>query len=317
MAIIPLSQRSTQWPTSPKWASDPPPVDPPTPADPPAPVDPAAVTANPPSRTERREQIAKQLEEQINRQTDPKIKVVVDWIDKLEQPEIEPTEWADVRGSQAPTDLIARDAYNRRKGWERGKKDEIYFAPRYRHDEKKIPYFRGKYETPKNSKVSDVRYWRSTEWLREATKRPKNLSALKGVVNNPKLMAALKRAQEEVSQEDKFLASSHPILGPFWKGVKVLGRGGQGVIGLWEYIGPGTHPWGRRIVIKQSLQHPLNEERNMMMELGHGDSGVTHVVQLLYPVVVDRNVTPELFKIILEFCEGGDLDSLIIEQRKK
>jgi hypothetical protein len=274
------------------------------------------MASNRPSHTERREQIAEQVEEQLNRQAEPKKKVVVDWMDKPEPPEIEPPEWTEVRESNAPTDLIARDAYNRRKGWERGKNEERYFARTYRHDENEIPYFRGKYETPRNSKVSDTQYWQSNDWLREATKRPKNLSAFKGAMN-PRLIAALKRAQEEVPQEDRFLNSSHPILGRYWKGVKVLGRGGQGVVGLWEYIGPGTHPWGRRIVIKQSLQYPLDEERNMMMELGHGDSEVTHVVRLLYPIVVNRDVPPQLFRIMFEFCEGGDLNSLIIEHRKK
>jgi hypothetical protein len=317
MAYIPLSQRTTPFSTSPNWASDPPPDDPPAPFNLSAAVVPATVTENLLCRMERREQIAEQVEEQINRQTDLKSKKAVNWIDKPEQPQIEPPEWFDVRGSNAPWDLIARDAYNRKRGWERGKKEEVYFARKYRRDVNEIPYFNGKYETPKNSQVSDVRHWQSKEWLRPTTERPKNLSALKGVVNNPKLMAALKRAQEEVSPEDKFLDASHPILGRFWKGVKVIGRGGQGVIGLWEYIGPGTHLWGRRIVIKQSLQYPLDKERDMMMEMGQGDSGVTHVVQLLYPIVVDCNVTPQLFKIVLEFCEWGDLESLIIEQREK
>lgn len=266
---------------------------------------------------ERRGQIAEQVEEQINRQMDPKNKTVVDWRDKPEQPQIEPPEWTDVRGSNAPRDLIAQDAFNRKRGWERGKNEENYFARKYRRDANEIPYFNGRYVTPKNSQVSEVRYWRSKDWLRPITKRPKNLSALKGVVNNPKLMASLKKALEDVSQEEKFLNASHPILGAFWKGVKVLGRGGQGIVGLWEYIGPGTHIWGRRIVIKQSLQTPLDEERGMMMEMGHGDNGVTHAVQLLYPIVVDRKVTPQMFRIILEFCEGGDLDSLILEQRNK
>jgi len=317
MAYIPLSQRTTPFPTSPNLASDPPPDDPPAPSSFSTTVVPAIVTENPLCCMERRKQIAEQVEEQINRQTDLKTKRAVNWVNKPELSQIELPEWTDVRESNAPRDLIARDAYNRKRGWERGKKEEIHFAREYRRDENEIPYFNGKYETPKNSQVSDVRHWQSKEWLRPAMRRPKNLSTLKGVVNNPKLMAALKRVQEEVSPEDNFLGASHPILGRFWKGVKVIGRGGQGVISLWEYIGPGTHLWGRRIVIKQSLQYPLDKERDMMMEMGQGDSGVSHVVQLLYPIVVDRNMTPQLFKIVLEFCEGGDLESLIIEQREK
>jgi hypothetical protein len=63
-------------------------------------------------------------------------------------------------------------------------------------------------------------------------------------------MAALKRATELISQDEKFLQTSFPVLGSLWKGVKVLGKGGQGVVGLWEYVGSGIHIWGSRIVIK-------------------------------------------------------------------
>jgi hypothetical protein len=303
---IPLPKRTTPNPQSPNFGVHLPPVG-----------TAIAASADRPSRTERREQIADQLEEQINRQADPKEKIGVPWIQQSIHTEI-PQEWSSVRAVNAPRNLIAQDGYNRAKGWERGKRDEKYFQKNYRHDYEILPYLAWNYKTPNNSKVSDKPHWRSRDWLREVpTKRQKNLSKLKGVVDNPKLVAALKKAAEEVSQDDKFLQISHPVLGTFWRGVKVLGRGGQGVVGLWEYTGPGKHIWGKRIVIKQSLRYPLNEEREMMMKLDDGSDKVNHVVQLLYPMVVDHDKTPQLYKIILEFCEGGDLDSLIIKQRKR
>ncbi len=306
MAYVPLSQRSTPNPTSPKFIVSPS-------------QNHSAIsqTEHRPSRPGRREQIAEQVEAHINRQTGPKDRAAVDRINQPIRTEVPPLGWAPVRVSDAPWDLVDRDARNRRMGWEKGRHDEAFFGGHYRRDQMHIPFLIGNYQTPNNSKVSDVSHWQSRDWFRVPTKRPKSASILRGVANNPRLMAALKRAAEEVSQEQRFLEAAHPVLGAFWKGVKVLGRGGQGVVGLWEYVGPGTHIWGRRIVIKQSLRTPLDEERKMMMALDDGTGKANHVVQLLYPIAVNRDETPQLFRIILEFCEGGDLDSLIIKHRTK
>lgn len=307
-SYIPPSQSPTPNPTSPE----------PSPHHPPDDAR-AAASAKKPNRTERRAQIAKQLEEQINRQAEPKDKTVVPPANQsiLAHP---PEEWDTIgRSKLVPRDFAAQDGHNRAKGWERGKQDEFYFQKQYRIDYGSIPILNWRYQTPNNSKVSDQhKHWRSKDWIRGSSRRPKKISKQKGVENNPMLMEAMKRAAEELSQDERFLTSSPPVLGTFWKGVKVLGRGGQGVVGLWEYVGSGTHVWGRRIVIKQSLKYPLDGEREMMMQLDDGsDQTKNHAVKLLYPVTVDRNQTGQIYRMILEFCEGGELNSWIIKQRKR
>jgi hypothetical protein len=99
--------------------------------------------------------------------------------------------------------------------------------------------------------------------------------------------------------------------------VKVLGKGGQGIVGLWEYIGGAEHVWGRRIVIKHALSQSLTAERDMMLALNDGTGNNDHVVKLLYPTTPDAPKDSYISKLILEFCEGGDLESLIHKHRKE
>ncbi len=117
-------------------------------------------------------------------------------------------------------------------------------------------------------------------------------------------------AEREIMQE---LVADRP-LGPDWKGVKVLGSGGNGVASLWEYQGPNTSPRHRRVVIKQSRRSGLREERDIMLRLGDSRSN-PHVVHLIsLGREYNRGGT---YRIMMEFCEGGDMLSLLIKHRQR
>lgn len=115
-----------------------------------------------------------------------------------------------------------------------------------------------------------------------------------------------------------------------WKGVRVLGSGGYGIAGLFEYTGTKA---GRpkNIVVKQSGQEnraELLEEGRTLQQLGK--SGSIHIVKLLKafyeeggtgtgrrndpsPFRLRKDGSPEyqrhleLCRLYLEYCEGGDM----------
>jgi hypothetical protein len=57
-----------------------------------------------------------------------------------------------------------------------------------------------------------------------------------------------------------------------------------------------------------------------MMQLDDkSDQAKNHALKVLYPltpVTVDRNQIGQLYRITLEYCEGGDLNSWKIKQKK-
>lgn len=112
-----------------------------------------------------------------------------------------------------------------------------------------------------------------------------------------------------------------------WKGTKILGAGGQGIVGLWEWKGTGPSPMPpiRQIVVKKVTGNDtLNDEWETMLRLGNRG---THTVRLIHPSSRAEGkrqrydpVTGKLKgqkRLILEYCEGGDLDRLISRARAR
>jgi hypothetical protein len=115
------------------------------------------------------------------------------------------------------------------------------------------------------------------------------------------------RQDRERRRNEEFLDSTK-WLDPDWKGLKVLGQGGRGLVGLWEQEG-GWPKWPKRVVIKQTLGSELDRERKVMLWMG-GEAN-RHVVRLL-GTEKDRPAR----KIMLEYCGGEDLQTLIQKRRK-
>jgi hypothetical protein len=102
-----------------------------------------------------------------------------------------------------------------------------------------------------------------------------------------------------------------------WRGEKVLGVGGFGLVGLWEF----TNQDGRvnRVVVKQS------EGRNRALEAESGflhviaETRTRHVVRMLKQYHEEKGQgTSEwdrarhwVSRIYLEFCESGDMGGII------
>lgn len=109
-------------------------------------------------------------------------------------------------------------------------------------------------------------------------------------------------------------------VGKDWKAVKVIGRGGQGVVGHWTYDGPDRHLRTLKdVAVKQAVksgpfykfgdgleteaailslfqpvktQHVVKMYRHMYEEMGEGTDKFDH---------------GRVHRIFLEFCPGGDL----------
>jgi hypothetical protein len=204
----------------------------------------------------------------------------------------------------------ARHAKEERKarGWADGRKQNPWFAD-YRADSRRnydIPY-----TTPKNSVLSDDEYWRSSQFFG----RSLNTESLPHLRQNS-LRRELKLRRQRLSNENEhFLKSDIDTLGREWAGVKVNGRGGQGVVGLWEYKGEEDSPGGRRVVVKETLCYGnLRHERNMMNHVGRSGAN-HHVVRLIYHK--EGNILGRIDRLILEYCEGGDVRVELRERRKR
>lgn len=111
-----------------------------------------------------------------------------------------------------------------------------------------------------------------------------------------------------------------------WKAKRVLGGGGQGICGLWEYIGKNPKTPGflvvKQVVGKTSLA--LRHESKFLRDIQEA-SGTEHVVKLYkswhseggtgtsfadpHPVRDDGTYDPkqEVSRIYIEYCEKGDL----------
>lgn len=129
------------------------------------------------------------------------------------------------------------------------------------------------------------------------------------------------------SDEDVFLSSEpqwKSRLGPGWIGTKVLGKGGHGVAGLWEYKGPAeSAPAITQVVVKMSeAELPLFIEPETFPR-SKIDEGVTlkrlaacqskHIVKIFGGNRLgDRfGCMGEVVRIFLENCPGGDVSRFL------
>jgi hypothetical protein len=122
-------------------------------------------------------------------------------------------------------------------------------------------------------------------------------------------------------QQKQWLASNNSWkygLKQHWKGVKVLGIGGYGLVGLWEY--QKGKDYVHSVVVKQSKgKDPSLKNESQILHL-ISKSKTKHVVKLLKQYHVERGKgTSKKFdpnddyasRIYLEYCKNGDMQGLI------
>ncbi|KAI9743088.1 MAG: hypothetical protein M1818_003383 [Claussenomyces sp. TS43310] len=122
-------------------------------------------------------------------------------------------------------------------------------------------------------------------------------------------------------------------LGRGWKGRRVLGRGGNGIVGLWEWEGaPGDGEGWESRVKRVAVKQMRARGRSGLMKEGRfmkwaNSTGSKHFPQLYkrvyrdvgsgsYQMAIDSN-RREVHRMIMEFCEGGDLHQVIRKFMKK
>ena len=113
-----------------------------------------------------------------------------------------------------------------------------------------------------------------------------------------------------------------------WKGLKVLGAGGYGIVGLFKHLGIREEGVPQYIVVKQSPgdNRALKEESRLLKLLMN--SGTEHIVKLLRGSYLDHGTwtssydpapdpddeeNPEgmVTRMYLEYCENGDMSSFL------
>jgi len=100
-----------------------------------------------------------------------------------------------------------------------------------------------------------------------------------------------------------------PVLGSGWKAKRLLGRGTNGVVGLWEYEGEETKTV-KQIAIKQShtyRKEPMLES-NFMEVLNEAKS--IHIVRQYREATLQSTGVGNVVTMFLEFCPNGDVSSL-------
>lgn len=126
---------------------------------------------------------------------------------------------------------------------------------------------------------------------------------------------------EVTPQEKRQWLASNPQwqhgLNYSWVGKKVLGRGGYGLVGLWECAMPNDEV--KKVVVKQSRRrdNSLRMESDFLRDLN--TTGTRHVVKLLkrYHEEVGMGTSPWdsdkqiISRIYLEHCEYGDMKGMI------
>ncbi|KAH8812135.1 hypothetical protein F5884DRAFT_303896 [Xylogone sp. PMI_703] len=123
------------------------------------------------------------------------------------------------------------------------------------------------------------------------------------------------------SQQEKWLQSSASwpdTPASEWKGVKVLGLGGYGLVGLWKYLGSDPN-MPKAIVVKQSphVDLSLQHESDFLDMLNI--SGSKHVPRLFKGFHTEVGTGSSdwdlkgkpVSRIYLEYCEHGDMAGFI------
>jgi hypothetical protein len=110
------------------------------------------------------------------------------------------------------------------------------------------------------------------------------------------------------------------IVGEGWVPVKVLGRGGFGIAGLWEYKGDRPKEI-MKVVVKQSssIKDAVNEARILRVV---NQSRAQHALAIYRDIKFDSCFIPGIAegvvaRIFLEFCEGGDMNDFINRAMKR
>lgn len=110
-----------------------------------------------------------------------------------------------------------------------------------------------------------------------------------------------------------------PIQG--WKGIKFLGLGGSGIVGLWEYHIPETGEV-KKVVVKQCRRATSwFKEESRLLSLCHAENtGSMHIVQQLRRFHRELGQGSHSFwdrsdkyisRIYLEYCENGDMKDFL------
>jgi len=116
-------------------------------------------------------------------------------------------------------------------------------------------------------------------------------------------------------------------VGAGYKGVRVLGAGAQGVVGLFERAEDSRTSGPRRVVIKQACSRTnaiaiqsLRDECRFLYVLGR--TNTKHILKMYKTVVMERALGTSLkydiefsdvARIFLEYCEYGDFNKFLKE----
>lgn len=125
-----------------------------------------------------------------------------------------------------------------------------------------------------------------------------------------------------VETAKKWLSTSSTWIGlgnpSHWTGIRILGKGGFGVAGLWQYVGPAhLAPVSgiRELCVKQTVvgrteKRDVYEEGRILKMLSEVD-GCTHVVKMYGGVEEDVFEGLGVVRLFLEYCVGGDLGRVL------
>jgi hypothetical protein len=118
--------------------------------------------------------------------------------------------------------------------------------------------------------------------------------------------------------------TTDPAQRAHWKGIKYLGGGGGGKVGLWEYTGPeDTAPSFRRVAVKELPVDYLGDDSLLQegtrIERLREAAQSSHIITLQVPLQrVDAKSQGlpaewqgQIRRLVFEYCDMGDLKGLI------
>jgi hypothetical protein len=138
-------------------------------------------------------------------------------------------------------------------------------------------------------------------------------------------------SQSEKALREHFLEQTIPEITAdaaqraHWKGVKYLGGGGGGRVGLWEYSRPGetAQDFKRAAVKEVRVDEPDDPELDSILQEAHFEEGKrlerlqdaaqsSHIITLQAPLPkADAKGKGKVRRLVLEYCDMGDLSKLI------
>ncbi|RFU34910.1 hypothetical protein B7463_g1376, partial [Scytalidium lignicola] len=172
----------------------------------------------------------------------------------------------------------------------------------------------------------DSELWeKAKEQMVQAVSSDKVHPFWKNPLDGNSLRGGIDRRMTEL-QQIKWLKSSAnwpDIEADDWRGIKVLGMGGYGLVGLWKYIGSDPDV-PKAIVVKQSPRYDRNleDESDFLERLNVCES--KHVPKLLRGFHTakgggssDWDPDGDVSRIYLEYCEHGDMAGFIKKMYKR